>query len=281
MDIATIYKLFPTEEDCIAHLERIRWHGKPTCPYCQSVRTTAVLGKRRHHCNSCNTTFSVTVATIFHHTHLPLQKWFLALAIILNAKKGGSALQLSRDLAVNKNTAWYLAMRIRKAMVDSKQRELLEGVVEMDETCIGGKPRKGSNKGDSRKPGRGTSKTPIVGLVERSGDVKCGVVKSRKLLARTLNALVRKHVDTDKSVMITDEWTGYMQLSKFVSHEVVNHKVWYVDDHRHTNTMGCFWSLLRRGIAGQYHKVSIKHLDKYIDEFSYRPTTRATMIFSA
>ena len=231
MDITTAYKLFPTEADCIAHLEQVRWHGKPTCPYCQSRRTTAIPGENRHHCNSCNTTFSVTVATIFHHTHLPLQKWFLALVIILNAKKGVSALQLSRDLAVNKNTAWYLAMRIRKAMVDSAQRKLLEGVVEMDETYIGGKPRKGGNKEQPRKPGRGTSKTPVVGLVERGGDVKCEVVKSRKLSARTLNALVRKHVDTDKSLMITDEWTGYMQLSRFVSHEVVNHKVWYVDDH--------------------------------------------------
>ena len=210
MDIATIYKLFPTEGDCIAYLEQVRWHGKPTCPYCQSARTSPVPDENRHHCNNCNTTFSVTVATIFHRTHLPLQKWFVALAIVLNAKKGVSALQLSRDLAVDKNTAWYLAMRIRKAMVDSAQRNLLEGVVEMDETYIGGKPRKGGNKGEPRKPGRGTSKSPVVGLIERGGDVKCEVVQSRKLSARTLNALVRKHVDTGKSVMITDEWSGYM-----------------------------------------------------------------------
>ena len=114
---------------------------------------------KRHHCNNCNTTFSVTVGTIFHHTHLPMQKWFLAVTFVLNAKKGISSRQLARDLKVNKDTAWRMGMKIREAMREQGQRELLTGLVEMDEAYIGGKPRKGG-PGEKPKRGRGTKKTP-------------------------------------------------------------------------------------------------------------------------
>ena len=140
MNIVAIYKRFPTEVDCISHIEHVRWHGVPVCPYCKSTRTTPMPSESRHHCNGCNTTFSVTVDTIFHHTHLDLQKWFLAISLVLNAKKGISARQLARDLEVNRNTAWFMGMRIRNAMFE--QGELLKGIVEMDECYIGGKPAK-------------------------------------------------------------------------------------------------------------------------------------------
>jgi transposase-like protein len=142
MNIIKIFEMFPTEANCIAHLESVRWRGKPACPYCKSTNTTAMPKESRHHCNACNTTFSVTVGTIFHQTRLPLQKWFLAVSIVLNAKKGLSARQLARDLEVNKNTGWRMGMQIRKAMSQSQDRELLAGLVEMDETYIGGEPRK-------------------------------------------------------------------------------------------------------------------------------------------
>lgn len=126
----SIFKRFPTEADCLAHIEKVRWRGRPVCPYCRSDRTSPIKTEKRHHCNACNTTFSVTVKTIFHHTHLPLQKWFLALALTLNAKKGISARQLARDIEINRNTAWYLGMRIRRAMLDAGERDLLTGLVE-------------------------------------------------------------------------------------------------------------------------------------------------------
>lgn len=125
MDIVEIFAKFPTQDDCIAYLERVRWHGEPVCPYCNSKNATPVKNEKRYHCNNCNTSFSVTVGTIFHDTRLPLQKWFLALSLILNAKKGIAARQLARDLKVNKNTAWLLAMRIRKAMAQTDERQLL------------------------------------------------------------------------------------------------------------------------------------------------------------
>jgi len=274
MNIVSIYKQYPTEADCIAHLEKVKWSdGQPICPYCSSRKATPLPKEYRYHCNNCNTTFSVTVGTIFHHTHLPLQKWFLAVSLILNAKKGIAARQLARDLEVNKNTAWYLAMRIRKAMIETKERELLQGIVEMDETYIGGKPRKGITR-ENYKRGRGTSKIPVVGMVERGGNVKAKVIYSHKLDNRTLSSLVRENVDTSKTKLVTDEYTGYIGMARIVKHEVVNHQVWYVDGDRHTNTIEGFWALLKRGIVGQYHKVSVKHLNKYIDEFCYRYNNR-------
>lgn len=173
MDIIQIYNLFPDEAHCLSHLEKVRWNGSPRCPYCQSPNGSPMPKEGRYHCNNCNTSYKVTVGTIFHHSHLPLQKWFLALCLILNARKGISARQLSRDLKVNKNTAWRMEMKIREAMSEHKQRNLLTGIVEMDETYIGGKPRR--SDGIKRKRGRGTPKAPIVGMAERKGKVKVKV----------------------------------------------------------------------------------------------------------
>ena len=127
MNIIEIYKKFPTEKDCISHLEQVRWGGKPACPYCKSTRVTPLPLESRQHCNNCKTSFSVTVGTIFHHTHLDLQKWFLAISLILNAKKGISSRQLARDIKVTKDTAWSMQMRVRDAMIE--QGELLSGII--------------------------------------------------------------------------------------------------------------------------------------------------------
>jgi transposase-like protein len=265
MNIVSIYKKFPLESDCIAHIERVRWNGKPVCPYCKSERVTAVPSESRHHCNGCNTSFSATVNTIFHHTHLPLQKWFLAISLILNAKKGISCRQLARDLEVNKNTAWYMGMRIRNAMFE--QGELLKGIVEMDETYIGGKPRKGTG---FHKRGRGTSKTPVVGMIERGGKIVARPVKKANLDSKSLSSLVREHVDISDAMLITDEYSGYIKIKGFMPHAVINHQISYADGAIHTNSIEGFWGLLKRGIVGQYHKVSIRHLHQYVTEFCWR-----------
>ena len=274
MDIIEIFKKYPTQDDCIKYLELVRWQDKPTCPYCGSQSQTPIEDGLRHHCNNCNTSYSVTVGTIFHDSRLPLQKWFLALSLILNAKKGISSRQISRDLKVNKNTGWYLAIEIRKAMMQSDERELLKGVVEMDETYVGGKPRKGGNGGEPLKRGRGTKKTPVVGMIERGGKVKAQVVKNEKLSKKTLSSLVRKNVDTENSTLMTDEYKGYLGIDTFMEHKVICHQKWYVEGDIHTNSIESFWSLLKRGMIGQYHKVTIRHLPKYIDEFVYRFNNR-------
>lgn len=268
MNIFQVYEQFPTEDDCLNHLEQVRWPNGPTCPYCNSQNATPLPKEHRHHCNSCNTSYSVTVGTIFYKTKIDLQKWFVAISLILNAKKGISSRQLARDLAVNKNTAWYIQMRVRKAMME--QRELLQGLVEVDETYVGGKPRKGS--GSRNKRGRGTRKIPVVGAIERNGNVKAKVAKN--LTAKSLSSFIREKVDIDNATVITDEFSGYSSLKWFVKHETINHKVAYVCGNIHTNSIESFWAILKRGIIGQYHKVSAKHLGKYIDEFCYRFNNR-------
>jgi transposase-like protein len=130
VNIVEIYRRFPTTNDCISHLERVRWQGKPICPYCKSDRTTPMESVQRHYCNSCNTTFSVTFGTIFDRTHLDLQKWFLAITL-LHAKKGLPTRQLARDIEVNMNTAWVIEMRIRNAMIE--QPELMRGIITKSE----------------------------------------------------------------------------------------------------------------------------------------------------
>ena len=157
MNIVKIYEQFPANDDCIAHIEKVRWGDTPKCPYCKSSNSTPMPKEKRYHCNNCSTSYKVTVGTIFHHTHLPLQKWFLAIALILNAKKGIAVRQLGRDLNVNKDTAWRMEMKIRQAMTQYEQRKLLTGIVDADETYIGGKPRKDNvTKSGGNKRGRGT-----------------------------------------------------------------------------------------------------------------------------
>ena len=270
MDIVTIFEQFPTQESCTEHLERARWGDTPTCPYCGSIR----CGKagKRHRCYACKTSFSVTVGTIFHHTHLPLQKWFLAVSLILNAKKSLSALQLSRDIRVNKNTAWRIAMQIRKAMTQADQRNILTGIVEMDETYVGGKPRKGS--GVIHKRGRGTDKAPVIGAVERGGRVTAKATRKGQLKGKHLRAFVRANVDTRNAALITDQYTAYSGMHRVLPHHVINHSKWYVDGDIHTNTIEGFWALLKRGMFGQFHSVSRKHLQRYVDEFCYRYNLR-------
>jgi transposase-like protein len=271
MSIVSTLKKFPNQEACISYLEQVRWNGKPICPYCGSNNTNHLVSQLRHHCNGCRKSFSATVGTIFHDTRLPLQKWFLAIDLILNAKKGLSSCQLARDLDVRQATAWSMGHRIRKAM--KQDTGLLSGIVEMDETYVGGKPRKEAKKDDDDKGnprGRATKKECVVGMIERNGKVKASNVNKGSLKAKDLKELVRANIDTSNTTLITDEYRGYMTMRRIISHLQINHSQAYAVGAIHTNSIESFWAILKRGIIGQYHKVSKQYLNAYIDEFCWR-----------
>ncbi len=271
MNIIQVYKLFPTQADCIKHLEQVRWNDIPVCPYCNSKKQTPLKNTLRYHCNACNRSFSVTVGTIFHKTKLDIQKWFLAISLVLNAKKGYSARALGRDIEVTKDTAWRMFMQIRKALIE--QHKLMEGIVEADETFIGGK-NKNRHADKKTKGGQGgADKTVVIGVMERGGKVKAKKAKDRS--GRTLNTFVNANVKKG-STMSTDEWMGYNKLSAKFKHLVVNHgDGQYVKGEAHTNGMENFWSLFKRGIVGQYHQISDRYIDRYLDEFCFRYSNRS------
>lgn len=273
MNIIQVYKQFPTQADCIKHLENVRWNGTPVCPYCKSTRQTPIKNSFRYKCNNCNTSYSVLVDTIFHKTKLDLQKWFVAISLVLNAKKGYSARQLGRDIEVTKDTAWFLFMRIRKAFKDD-DGEMLQGIVEADETYIGGK-NKNRHKDKKTEGGQGRGgedKTPVIGVLERGGKVRAR--KSKDVSMKTLTGFIKKNVQEGATVS-TDEWAGYNSVSEKFNHLIVAHgSGQYVQGNAHTNTLEGFWSLFKRGIVGQYHQISAKYLDNYVNEFCYRYNNR-------
>jgi transposase-like protein len=271
MNIVQVYKQFPTQDDCIKHLEQVRWGEAPKCPYCNSTNQSPLPKEKRYHCNNCNTSFSVTVGTIFHKTKIDLQKWFVAISLVLNAKKGYSARQLGRDIDVTKDTAWRVFMQIRRAFVE--QKELMEGIVEADETFIGGKEK--NKHADKKKPGGqgGANQTPVIGVLQRDGKVVAKKAKDTK--QGTLKRFINENVSIG-SILSTDEKRAYRALADKYEHISCNHKEKkYVNGLAHTNTLEGFWSLFKRGIVGQYHQISVKYMDKYLSEFCFRYSHRS------
>ena len=257
-----------TEEQARAYLEDLLWDGEPICPHCGQRKATKVDGKSTrdglYSCSKCRKPFTVTVGTIMHRSHLPIKVWLMAFYLLCSSKKGISALQLKRQLGLGSyRTAWMLVNKIRKAMEVNPEFCKLFGYVEADETYTGG-------KGKGGKRGRGSDKkTAIAGVLERHGNVFCKPVKS--VDSETLKAFVLQCVDS-RSVLLTDEWRSYNKVGKMMnSHKVVNHgRGEYVRGDISTNWIESFWSLLKKGIGGIFHHVSVKHLALYCNEFSFR-----------
>lgn len=263
-----------SEDEAREYLERVLWPNGPVCPHCGSVDNAAKLEGKAHRpglykCRGCRKQFTVTVNTIFHRSHIPLRTWIMAFAILCSAKKGVSALQLQRQLGLGSyQSAWHMAHRIRHAMAKEPLKGMLAGQMEVDETYVGGKPRK--LNGEKAKPGRGTKKTPVVALVERDGNVRSMPVE--RVNAKTLKGAIRENVDRD-SMILTDEWAAYKGIDKEFKHGhfTVNHgEGEYARDGAHVNTAESYFALLKRGVYGSFHHVSKHHLHRYCDEFSFR-----------
>lgn len=267
--ILQFQKEFSSEEKCREALELQRWNGTPACPFCGSIGVTRFANNNKiFKCKDCRKKFSVTVGTIYENTKIPLTKWFLAHYILSVHSKGISSLQLANMLDVTQKTAWFLNHRIRVMLTD-KAPELLHGIVEVDETYIGGKNK---NKRKSKRvegTQGGAGKTMVFGAIQREGKVITKVVKDTT--AETLIGEIKKNIETG-SIMVSDENTSYTSLTKNdYKHVTVSHgKEEYVRGAAHTNSIEGVWSLLKRQIVGIHHNVSPKHLQRYCNEATFR-----------
>jgi transposase-like protein len=269
MDLVKLIESYGSEDKCRAYLEALRWPEGVECPRCSSRKVSRIVKRNQFDCDSCRYQFSVRAGTIFHDSHLPLWKWFLATYMICESRKGISANQLKRTLSVSYKTAWYLCHRIRAAMVD-ESGELLSGIVEMDETYIGGKTH---GKGQAYKG----NKTMVLGALERGGPVRFHVeTRVKQATTKTLHEFVAKTVADDAAAIYTDDHPGYRGIEdENTRHESVNHteEEWVRGD-VYTNGVEGVWSLFKRSIVGSYHQLSEKHLDAYLDEFAFRFNNR-------
>jgi transposase-like protein len=230
-------------------------------------------------CFSCRKQFTVTVGTIFEDSHISLDKWLLAFYLLCASKKGMSAHQLHRMLGVTNKTAWFMCHRIRWAMAEPAFARRLSGVVEADETYVGGKERNRKRSDKQKRVGRGTGKAPVVVLIERGGEARSTHIA--RVTSDELKGVIRKHVDASAR-MVTDAFASYRGLEhEFATHDVINHQfAEYVRGDVHTNTAENFFSILKRGVNGVYHHVSEAHLHRYLSEFDFRYNTRSANGYS-
>jgi len=255
-------------------LEDLRWGDCPACPECGDTNVYRMMDRsgekreknRRWRCRGCGKTYSVRTGTVMAESRIPLRHWCWAFWQLCSSKKGMSAKQIQRQTGLSYKSALFLLHRVRYAMADMEGVRL-SGTVEVDETYVGGKPR---NKGPHNKRGRGTKKTPVVGMVERGGRVHTRVAPD--VTAKTLKGAIREVVDSQSRIM-TDENSAYRGIgAEFAGgHATVTHSVGeYVNGDIHSNTAESVFSLVKRGMYGVYHNVSKQHLHRYLGEFDFR-----------
>jgi transposase-like protein len=268
-------KRFPDEKACRDYLAKARWNGKPICSHCGYWQKIYNINDGKlYKCARCKKQFTVRLGSIFEDSALPLQKWFMAIYILTAHRKGISSCQLARDVQVTQKTAWHMLHRIRYAIRTKSFERPLEGIIEADETYVGGQEKnKHFDKRTENARGRSTeTKAVVFGMLERQGEVRTMPVEN--VQRDTLHALIKEHVAKGSKLM-TDELHSYKGLSDIYDHQHVNHgKKQYVQGDVHTQNIECFWSLMKRGINGVYHWTSKKHLHRYTDEYAYRYNSR-------
>lgn len=280
-------KRFPDENSAIDFIVATKYKDGYVCPKCGSIHKGIYHQKYNHrfmYCNNCKSEFSALKGTIFENTHLDLRMWLYAMNLVLVSRKGISALQLKRELGMGSyQSAWRMLQQIRKAMEKEEYKETFEAVVEIDETYVGGKPRKNNDHSDDEdnkpKRGRGTSKTPVIGVKERNtGKVHAVVAnyndEGKQLSGKQLFAVLKKVCKGNNTVM-TDQFSGYNILDKenecnFVRLKIDHTVTYSLGDGIHTNGIESFWAILKRGVYGVFHNVSVKYMQKYVTEFCYR-----------
>jgi transposase-like protein len=251
---------FADPKVCFETMLAVKWpDGKPICPHCGHDQAWIIKTRGKLDCKKCRKTYSVKVGTVFEDSPLPLQKWFVAVWCIANAKNGISSCELARALGVTQTTAWFMLHRVRLAMRTPTFRKL-SGEVESDETFIGGKPANRRNRSVR-------TKAIVQGLLEREGEIRCSVVNSTS--AEQLRGTIGRNVEPGAAVY-TDAHPAYQGLSETYVHAAIDHAIKYVEGRVHTNGLENFWSLLKRSLRGTYVAVATFHLDRYLDEQAFR-----------
>jgi transposase-like protein len=264
-----LFEMFPDQETARVYLESRLWPNGVRCPFCGiSERITTRKGGF-YRCNGCKQDFTVRTGTIFERSHVPLHKWVYAMYLVVTARKGVSSMQLAKEIGVTQKTAWFVLGRLREACGDNFEK--LSGIVEIDETRIGGLAKNMHKADRERKIMKtgGGGKAAVLGMRERGGRTKA--VPVAKLDAATLEFAILDRVETSSTVH-TDEWSGYEGLRHLgYTHQTVNHRAGeYARDGVSTNSIESVWAVLKRGIHGTFHHVSEKHLGRYVEEFTFR-----------
>lgn len=296
MTFLELIKKFPTEDSVIKYYLTVRYPNGVCCNHCGSIKVYQKTSRKKvFNCADCNNTFSPFKGTIFEKSSTDLRKWMYAIHLFLNGKKGISGLQLQREIGVTYKTAWRMLQQIRIAMGNAENQEFFDTIVEIDETYVGGKPRK-SNEHDDNTPkgtgtgskrGRGTDKTPVVGMIDRNNKKVFAKIalpnnEGKKLTAVQLMDILKVvSKQGNNNTIMSDEFRGYDPLTKnnFIHLRVDHQKAFSDNNGTHTNNIESFWAVLKRGVYGIYHHISVEYMQRYVDEFCFRYNNRDNDMF--